>query len=316
MCGTGFADVPDQTAWYDSFYAKYAKYATDVIDDWSRNKADAITDRIGEYVAPGSRIIDVGCGAGALVQSLNARGFDALGCDIPIPHNLGWFDAVCMTGVLEHVWNIDRLMRTVLDLLRPDGVVYIEVPDAARYMNPYLAPFEDFNTEHVNHFSHWALRLIAQRFGFHTAVSHTRVVEVAPGYRAAYVVTAWKNDGRVDPVLRQSLMAYAERSATEMRHIDEHLEKSLGYHKTFAMWGAGEFAYKLLATNALMNRTLGVIVDENTARRGQSFGGVAVMEPHNLVGSTTPIVVASQIRQEAIVKAAQNLGVEHRLVLP
>ena len=50
--------------------------------------------------------------------------------------------------------------------MRPGGVVYLDLPDASRYVDPYIAPFEDFSTEHVNHFSPSTLEVLASRCGF------------------------------------------------------------------------------------------------------------------------------------------------------
>ena len=44
-------------------------------------------------------------------------------------------------------------MECLTPLLKTDGLLYVEVPDAVAYTEYLYAPFQDFNTEHINHFS-------------------------------------------------------------------------------------------------------------------------------------------------------------------
>jgi len=47
-------------------------------------------------------------------------------------------------------------------MLKKDGkqIVYIEVPDAARYIDFLYSPFQDFNTEHINHLSSFLMKIL------------------------------------------------------------------------------------------------------------------------------------------------------------
>ena len=44
------------------------------------------------------------------------------------------------------------MKRSLKKLLNPNGIIYIEVPDANRYSNYYVVPFYYFDCEHINHF--------------------------------------------------------------------------------------------------------------------------------------------------------------------
>ena len=98
-------------------------------DRWWRG-FDAV---VAETVAPGSRVLDVGCGDGRLVECLAARGFDAVGVDPRAPPHprliqgrvegvgpIGRFDAVCAVMTLHHV-QLDPVLAAILSLLRPGG---------------------------------------------------------------------------------------------------------------------------------------------------------------------------------------------------
>jgi SAM-dependent methyltransferase len=98
-------------------------------DRWWRG-FDAV---VSDAVAPGSRVLDVGCGAGGLVDCLAARGFDAVGVDPHAPRrprliqgrveevgSIGRVDAVCAVMTLHHV-QLDPVLAAIARLLRPGG---------------------------------------------------------------------------------------------------------------------------------------------------------------------------------------------------
>jgi SAM-dependent methyltransferase len=86
---------------------------------------------------PGSRILDVGCGDGGLVDLLTGLGFDAVGVDPSagadrrlIPERvedaagLGEFDAVTAVMALHHA-NLKVVMPSIERLLRPAGQFFV-----------------------------------------------------------------------------------------------------------------------------------------------------------------------------------------------
>jgi 2-polyprenyl-3-methyl-5-hydroxy-6-metoxy-1,4-benzoquinol methylase len=107
--------------------------------------------------ARGSRVLDVGCGEGALGAALKAAGADfvagieldaqaaerarpvldvlveggILGC--PLPFSAGDFDYVIFADVLEHLPDPDGALARCLPLLGPAGHVVISVPNMRFY---------------------------------------------------------------------------------------------------------------------------------------------------------------------------------------
>lgn len=318
---------------------------------WMTEKADEEAARIALLV-PGDAtpILDVGCATGSLLGALARRGYTRLvgvdpapaavaaaasrpgvsgfvGDAAALPASAGRFGCVCLTGVLEHLFDPAATLRAVRERLEPGGIVYVEVPDAWRYLDPYLAPFEDFNTEHVNHFSLSCLKALGERCGLE--VVHTERVEaaIAPQVFTGVCAVAWRETapaGGESPSLRPSLAydseleaslrRFAERSNADLARVDAYLEGRLAGAGEVGLWGVGETAFKLLALDSLRSRKVVVLADGNPARSGLRIGGVAVRPPAELAGYDVPVVVASFLRAGSILQAAASLGLANTLV--
>ena len=156
-----------------------------------------------------------------------------MGSFASLPDDLGTFDCVCLTGVLEHLWDVDAAAQALRRLVRRDGIVYIEVPDAGRYLDPYVAPFEDFNTEHVNHFSLGTLQRLAERQGFRVVREEATACWFTAGVSTALIAAAWQPAAREVPVdrrddaLEKELVQSARRSSLDYTRINETLERAL-----------------------------------------------------------------------------------------
>jgi SAM-dependent methyltransferase len=105
------------------------------------------------------RILDAGCGNGANMSMLRARGQAAIGItlsraeaslclerglacvigdiDRGLPFASRSFDAVLFSHVLEHVPFPEELLRKVLDLLDDEGAIYVALPNALQFRQRY-----------------------------------------------------------------------------------------------------------------------------------------------------------------------------------
>jgi SAM-dependent methyltransferase len=92
---------------------------------------------IAASVPAGSRVLDVGCGDGGLVDRLAELGFDTVGVDPRAPPRqrliqagvedateLGDFDAITATMALHHA-DLAAVVQALDRLLRPDGQLFI-----------------------------------------------------------------------------------------------------------------------------------------------------------------------------------------------
>ncbi len=142
-------------------------------------------DFIGPYLKPGERVLDIGCGDGALVRTLQEFGAVPTGVDldpeggkfieqtyqIPVvvaPFETaafadGQFDAVVATHVIEHFFEPVEAMERMRRLLKPDGLLVLETPNVLR---PKVGFRRLFSVPHNYYFSPRTLCLAMQGAGF------------------------------------------------------------------------------------------------------------------------------------------------------
>lgn len=161
---------------------------------------DRVTSRPG-------RVLDIGCASGAFLKLALQAGWQAAGVE---PSSVlaeaatrttegradiqcctfrdarfapGSFDAITLWDVLEHVPDPLAFARACRDLLKLDGVLFVNVPAidsrVARLLGkrwPLLLP------EHLNYFTRRSLERCARAGGFQTLLFDSRLASFSVGY--------------------------------------------------------------------------------------------------------------------------------------
>ena len=138
------------------------------------------------------RVVDIGCGNGALCRELASRGYEVVGCEPSadgvrlarssapelVFHQLGVdddpsvvgsesFDVAIATEVIEHIVRPRSLPRFAKQLLRPGGHLIISTPYHGYLKNLLLALTNNWDT-HLNpfwdggHIKFWSRKTLSQ----------------------------------------------------------------------------------------------------------------------------------------------------------
>jgi 2-polyprenyl-3-methyl-5-hydroxy-6-metoxy-1,4-benzoquinol methylase len=140
-------------------------------------------------MVPGRRVLDFGCGEGSFVAQADAEGWDAAGIDLNrglvVEANRHWgfnrlwagsldeylasspkaFDAIVATQVFEHIQRPVEMGRTLARLLNPNGIMYIDVPNANQLAEWKSRGITLDPTAHWNHFTVKTLSALMQKMG-------------------------------------------------------------------------------------------------------------------------------------------------------
>ena len=346
-CGFVYADPAASQSDYDRFYCEWSKYDDSETAtgsglspyDAARLAATA-ADIARALPSRAASILDAGCATGGLLTALrdagfasvagldpsprcasacHARGFEAyIGSIASAPQNMPKFDCVVFSHVLEHVYDITAFFMAARGLLSPGGYLYLETPDATRYDEYLYAPFQEFNTEHINHFSARALENAARRFGFEPVVVEQKAIQTAADTIYPAVFGLFRDCGQAagervvcDQELPSRIAAYIRHSTELMEKINRHLTSHLANVDRVIVWGAGQLAMKLLFLPCLAQTQVRALVDNNPVLRGKTLAGAPVVSPRGIAGTTEPIIIATLLHADEISTQIRLLGLHN-----
>lgn len=148
-------------------------------------------ERIYRQVAPHlgantGRLMEIGAGIGCTVKVFEQHGWDACGVD----PNIGFqtyshdrlkarvsagnlydlsddtaYDVVLLVHVIEHFRSPRLALERIHQLLKPDGMLYVECPNLAA---PFAPRAKMFHFAHIHNFTPWTLEWLANHCGFQT----------------------------------------------------------------------------------------------------------------------------------------------------
>ena len=326
-CGMVYALTPHDQAWYDRYYAEQSKYAVG-FEEWNRDRYAAQAERIGGLIWKRDSVVDVGCATGGLVKALIAKGFkrvagvdpsqecvDRLNGDCADFYNriayrgtvfdvgrlIGSPNAVILSGVLEHLVDCRRALQRVAEVA---DQVYVEVPDATRYADNERSPYQQFNAEHLNHFSLPHLIMLTQYCGFQVQAcgQYTVAPNDSPEIWGLF---------RKQPSLADEVRRYCDVSAGLMVRVDAQVRAVEGPVIT---WGIGALARRL---ELLLIGKVRCAIDANPPN--EMYCGAEVITPEyfgdwTAVDVSIPIIVTTILHRESVLRQISELGLRNKVI--
>lgn len=264
----------------------YEMYAKETADSYFLHLLDAIRD----YVTKDSRILDIAGGYGELAQLLVRSGYqDVTVLELKpecaqavrdagiaaIEGNLlqlekadGLYDMVICSHTLEHFIDVDTAILKMKELVKPDGYLYIEVPDMYMYGELDRAPYHFLTYEHVCHFSEVTIQNIAAQFGFQIAFLKKYVK--CNDYPCLYAM--------LRPANRASELSRDQDGAPQIFEYIKQCEEKIAaavsrFERTqqpLILWGIGASTAQLL-NHGFDKCNVVQLVDSNPARQELRF---------------------------------------------
>ncbi len=344
-CGMAFNRETASADHYKRYYQTLSKYVESTASSAVKPRLPECSIQLAKLLPKESYILDVGCGSGGVLASLKQNGFtrlagidpteacirqvrDTLGIDARVgtldnpPFPPEGFDVAISTVVFEHLLNPGDDIDKIGSLLKPDGLVYILVPDVTRYAEFLLAPYQDVNVEHINHFSKQSLDNLFTVRGWSVVASGVAPFVCSPTWSATL---AWglyrKPTGKMaqshlefDSKSRQALQEYFSASGRLLERISDNLSRSLIGQDEIIIWGGGHTTSMLLTTGALQSKKILGIVDSNVNYQGRVIRNIPVGSFSLIPSSEIPIVVATIREQDAVIDRIRTLGLNNPLI--
>jgi len=187
-----------------SFYDKPGYQCHELHSDAAQLSDAAARFEIFEPAATKGVLLDYGCGSGNMLRASRIRGWQPVGVEIGVnarsillaegfevfpdlagaEHLRGQIDVLTMIHVLEHLVEPGLVLRQVSEMLKPNGLFVVEVPNAgslrARIAGSPLAglltrPVQRYQAFpiHLYHFEVRQLTQLLEKHGFEIVAMHT-----------------------------------------------------------------------------------------------------------------------------------------------
>jgi SAM-dependent methyltransferase len=349
-CGAGFADQIPEQAVLDAYYRDFSKYEYahrggqgSKYDDLRFRQAAATM--LPHIPGKKSRVLEIGCATGQLLSLLKERGYENVQGVDPSPActKAAWdlygipvqahsifdipkpdlpFDFLILTGVLEHIRDLDLAVEALRELLRPGGKGFLAVPDAASFSHNIDAPFQEFSVEHLNFFSATSLRNLMRVRQFRWIAGGPLSHEPSRGTRCFSLYGVFENvSPECQPIVRDEetepgLSAYIRKCQNLDEQLRATIARATAGGRRILVWGTGTHTLRLLVTGGLANANIAAFVDSNSKYVGQQLHGIPVVSPDALAARQEPILISSFAAQHEIERIIrEKLGLKNELIL-
>ena len=348
-CSFIYADTKVTQVELDDYYSNLSKYESKEIstgggyNDYDRNRLVDTAQYISlKFEDKELAIADVGCAIGGMLEQLRNEGFKNItGIDpsiscvnitknekginclhaslFELDDTFGKYDLVILSHVWEHILDLEAALKSIEKILKPNGCIYVECPNAMHYKNVIHAPYQEFNTEHINHFSTISFFNFFGSRGYTLLDKGIRIMKIASNndYDAVYSLFRKNLDGSKSDIvfdleILHSIKEYLDESDCLYKNIIDKIRNVAEFNENIAFVGIGQFAFKLLESVKKLgiNNKL-ILFDNNNLNEGKVINDLVVYYVKNLIYNYKKekfnIIITSLIYQNEI---ANNLKAE------
>ncbi len=294
-------------------------------------------------------VVDIGCSKGGFLASLRDKGLSNLrgieldpicaeyartthGLEIlsgsanSVPLSDGEADVLVYSHVLEHLDDPDQVLRETKRVLKEDGIVFIEVPDALHYADAKM--FDYFHwfgmREHINHFDAAHLSRLLENVGFETLLSNEAIVspyesELTPNSRHAFPMLAGifrKSKGKPSEmtfnqgVLRNALDRYIASETGIIESNKDKLTHLIESGKPIYVWGIALEFFCLYSFGELKRCNIQALVDKSAFKQGKTVNGLQIVSPETLcsVSPDAAVIITSSFHADAMLRYLKEIA--------
>ena len=342
-CGCVYVDMDATQEDFNTYYNLTLHNSPDCADTFEEKSIlsyyKSVQNIIKDYIIIDSQILDLGCGMGDFSKFLinsgykNITGMGPNERDVKLVKEKGVncivadsftkdpslenkFDMIIISHVIEHFFDADVAFENIKTWLKPEGMIYIEVPDAARYCEASWLPYTFFTLEHIQHYTKDTLENIANAFGLE--LLKTGGLLRGEAYPSLYGL--FKNNDKFNKVkysdqTKIAISRYIVFCEQESKNFILPLEKS---QEKLALWGIGTAGILFLA-RTFNNCNVVKLIDNNPYKQGLKFkvanNELPIEAPETLKDENITIVILAASFKNPILKQIRDLGFKNKVVV-
>jgi len=219
------------------------------------------------------------------------------------------FDFIHSSHTLEHVVSASAKMSKMRELIKDDGYVYLEVPNAD-CINIKDDIFEFFIDNHLYHFTQTSLESYIKTFGFEIFAKQIE------DYFLCYILKPSKNykeNNIVTPktkVAITNLNEYKINLENSRENIKNFKSKffELSNNSRVGVWGLGRIYDVIRKNKGFDQANIEIFIDKNLAKFIDSINGVHISVPADIKDKKIEnLIICSELYFNDITTEAKNL---------
>jgi 2-polyprenyl-3-methyl-5-hydroxy-6-metoxy-1,4-benzoquinol methylase len=213
------------------------------------------------------------------------------------------FDVLLSRQVLEHIPWPEGFLAAIRSHVRPDGIVFLELP-SEEYIENTLS-IVDFHYPHVHYYRRPELEILFARAGL--AIAET--VEIKNGHDVGFILRPVASRAASVPANSHDAMAFAAALAARRRLGSERLASIKG---TIALYGANAYSQAILGLYPDVAK-LGIVFDDTPMYEGQRTYGPGIdieIRPPDAVRlkAVDAVIITAYLHDVVINQKLQSFG--------
>lgn len=341
-CGHVYVDMDaGQKAFTDYYNSNYSK-SLSYYEVFGREEAEVyyenIEKRIHRYIGKTAKILEIGGGIGELASYLMGRGYTDITVMEPsercirlceeahvktilsdgfdVPAKLGCkYDFIIINHTLEHILRFDLTLNSARKMLKENGFLYVEVPDAAYYAKSDFVPYWYFTYEHIFHMTLRSFEQIAAAFDFEIQEKESYLK--CHSYQVMYAVFK-KTDGEKKQIpavweTAEFVEAYISMCEKKLEPLTQKLAEG---KEPLILWGVGTSTAQLLNGNFDKCNVV-KLVDSNPYRQKISYfvagKELSIEDPGTIRETDGTIVILPLMYDASIRRQIHQMGLKNKL---
>ena len=231
------------------------------------------------------------------------------GCDEAPQELLQKYDVITMIHSLEHFMDIDKVIENAKKMLKPNGYLYIEVPDAEKYSNTNSVPYTMFTFEHIYHFNKDTMKNLGNTYGLKTLdIGQYFKAESYDVLYGLYQNSDKKSSVEYTNTLKTEILEYRQNSANRLKPFIQEFEKT---QEKLILWGIGA-STALLLNSTFDNCNVIQLIDRNKQRQGLDYKigrkSLYIEDPDKITDMDATILVLPYWYHDSIIRQIKDMG--------